>query len=43
MVDLTGIYIVDNEMRQTEDSDDYSAANGSVHVNGKEQLVSFYL
>ena len=27
VVDLTGIYIVDNDVRQTDDFDGYSAAN----------------
>lgn len=42
MVDLNGIYIVDNEVTKTTDVDEYPAANGSVHVNGTEQLVCFY-
>ena len=40
MVDLTGIYVVDNEMTHASEFDEYSAPNGSVHINGHEQLVS---
>ena len=40
MVDLTGMYIVNNEMTQASELEEYSAPNGSVHINGQEQLVS---
>ncbi len=45
MADLTGIYVVDNETTTTTTqlqggTHEFVAANGSVHVNGKEQLVS---